>query len=164
MSSITETVTQALPSLSLSASDTPPAATPAPPTQSTKPTKAGQWQPLDRALGFDDPAYKYKRFLPDWEATDYKLPPTLPFKHVDPGLAAKDDPEYLDFLQGGEVEELTPDFGSEVKGVQLSELDDKGRQRLARFVAERGVVVSIGFVGASNDWVSDELTLCSRWI
>lgn len=138
MSSITETLTQALPSLSLSG--TP--ATTSPKAEAIKPAKSGQWQPLDPALGFDDPNYKYKQFLPDWDKTDYKLPPTKPFEHVDPGLAAQDDNDYLDFLGGGKADELTPNFGTEVNGVQLSELDNKGRQRLARFVAERGVVVS----------------------
>ena len=59
-----------------------------------------------------------------------------------PGLAALDDADYLEFLKAAEVEELTPDFRSDVSGVQLSALDTVGRQRLARFVADRGVVVS----------------------
>jgi len=137
MACTTETLTEELPSRTLAGAATAPAKI----SEPGKP-KRGQWQPLDPALGFEDPSYKYKRYLPEWETTAYQLPPTEPFEHVDPGLAAKDDSKYLGFLKDGQVEELTPNFGSDVSGVQLSALDAKGRQRLARFVAERGVVVS----------------------
>jgi sulfonate dioxygenase len=46
----------------------------------------------------------------------------------------------LPHLAGAEVEELTPRFGSSVEGVQLNKLDDAGRQQLALYVAQRGVV------------------------
>jgi sulfonate dioxygenase len=42
---------------------------------------------------------------------------------------------------GYSVKEISPKFGSEVRGVQLSQLSDEGKNDLARFVAERGVVV-----------------------
>jgi len=151
--SLTETTTQQLPSLELTGSATPnsssyhdvarPAtAEPSAAAMSKERSQplTSQWQPLEPTLGFADPAYKYKRFLPTW-TNSLKLPPLEPFDHIDPGLAALGDADYLDFLKGGQVEELTPEFGSDVSGVQLSALDAKGRQRLARFVAERGVVV-----------------------
>lgn len=103
--------------------------------------------------------YKYARFLPSFDPS-LRLPRLEPFVHVDPGtppshgassvasltlsiagLKALDDPEPRSFLNGASVEELTPEFGSEIEGLQLHSLDTRGRQQLARFVAERGVVV-----------------------
>jgi len=43
-------------------------------------------------------------------------------------------------LTGVSVEHLTPTIGSEVKGIQISSLNNAGRDQLARFVAERKVV------------------------
>jgi sulfonate dioxygenase len=39
-----------------------------------------------------------------------------------------------------QVENLSPKFGSEVRGIQLSSLTDAGKDELALFVAQRGVV------------------------
>lgn len=39
------------------------------------------------------------------------------------------------------VKDLTPKFGSEIRGIQLSQLPDSAKNDLARYVAERGVVV-----------------------
>lgn len=56
--------------------------------RSTAEGSRGQWNgQLDPALGFDDPTYKYKDFLPVFR-NDYKLPPLEPFEHRDPGLDA----------------------------------------------------------------------------
>lgn len=44
------------------------------------------------------------------------------------------------FPQGTSITELTPTIGSEVKGIQLSQLNDAGKDELARYVAERKVV------------------------
>lgn len=89
----------------------------------------------------DGDVYPYEHFLPFFD-TELRLPPLEPFKHVDPGHKALSDPSPRSFLQGAEVDDLTPDFGSEVSGVQLHQLDERGRQQLALFVAQRGVVVS----------------------
>jgi len=64
-----------------------------------------------------------------------------PFKHVEHGLDA--DPTYPDLLPKGVVTttELTPTIGTEVSGIQLSSLSNAGKDQLARFVAERKVVV-----------------------
>ena len=68
------------------------------------------------------PDYAYARFLPSFDQT-LKLPPLEPFEHVDPGHAAlkHDDPQ--SFLRGAQVSHLTPKFGSEVEGLQLSNLN-----------------------------------------
>jgi len=87
--------------------------------------------------------YPYARYLPTFDG-DLKLPPLQDFTHIDPGHQALEHADPLAFLagEGVQVEELTPQFGSEVSGLQLDKLDDRGRQQLALFVAKRGVVVS----------------------
>lgn len=157
--SITETVTGVtapLSSLSLRADSTAPA--PAPASDSTPPSVGGAspsavgWNKSAFA-GYDDPDYKYARFLPSFDH-DFKLPPLEPFEHHDPGLEAVDDPEPRAFLEGAVYEEMTPEFGSEVSGLQLHELDTKARQQLARFVAERGVVAfrDQDFIDKDPEW------------
>jgi sulfonate dioxygenase len=66
--------------------------------------------------------YPYKHLLPSYDQS-LKLPPLEPFEHVDPGHAALNDVNPRSFLQSAEVKNLTPKFGSEVKGIQLSRLD-----------------------------------------
>ncbi|BGP41453.1 hypothetical protein JCM10450v2_005495 [Rhodotorula kratochvilovae] len=130
--SATETITSTLHSLSIrpEAEKAPAASTP---TKREKP----RWYSETAKPG---DAYPYDHFLPTFDR-NLKLPPLEPFEHVDPGLKALDDPTPRSFLEGAEVDELTPEFGSEVEGIQLHELDDRARQQLALYVAQRGVVV-----------------------
>lgn len=166
MPSATETVTSAIHSLSIrpQAEEKPDApAVSTTPSPASAPKQKLQWPSQNAKPG---ESYKYERFLPYFDH-DLHLPPLQPFEHVDPGtlerlpslyhptyeitspspsgLKALDDPEPRSFLNGASVEELTPEFGSEVEGVQLHELDARGRQQLARYVAERGVVVSLAY-------------------
>ncbi|KAE8343758.1 hypothetical protein BDV24DRAFT_161067 [Aspergillus arachidicola] len=69
-----------------------------------------------------------------------RLPPLEPFEHHEHGKNA--DPTFPDLFPpgAGVIEHLTPQFGSEVSGIQLSQLTDKGRDQLALFVAQRKVV------------------------
>jgi sulfonate dioxygenase len=85
--------------------------------------------------------YPYEHFLPFFDQ-NLHLPPLTPFKHFDPGHEALKHADPLAFLRDADVDELTPDFGSEVSGIQLHQLDAVGRQQLALYVARRGVVVS----------------------
>ncbi|EGV62001.1 alpha-ketoglutarate-dependent sulfonate dioxygenase [Yamadazyma tenuis] len=84
---------------------------------------------------------KYPEFLPTWNPND-KLPPLKFFKHEDPGCRA--DPKFPNLLPKDREfinQKITPKMGSEIRGIQLSQLDDKGKDELALFVAQRGVVV-----------------------
>lgn len=82
---------------------------------------------------------KYPEFLPTWDPTQ-KFPPLKFFKHEDPGLRA--DPSLKNLLLGGHtIKRITPKMGSEIDGVQLSELSSAGKDELALLVAQRGVVV-----------------------
>lgn len=71
--------------------------------------------------------YKYQRFLPSYDKS-LKLPPLEPFEHVDPGLAALKDENPRAFLENAGVRNLTPSFGSEVSGIQLSKLDQHAKR------------------------------------
>ena len=99
------------------------------------------------------PDYKYKQFLPSFDH-DYKLPPLEPFEHVDPGTAALKDPTPRSFLDDASVSDLSPKFGSEVSGIQLSHLDERAKSQLALYVAQRGVVVfrDQDFVEQNPEW------------
>jgi taurine dioxygenase/sulfonate dioxygenase len=62
-----------------------------------------------------------------------------PFTHVEHGKDA--DPSFKDLLvEGTKIQHLTPTTGSEVTGVQLSQLSEAGKDQLALLVAQRKVV------------------------
>ena len=83
----------------------------------------------------------YPAFLPTWDRSLHYDPYTLLENVPQPGLHA--DPKKPNLLghKGTHITHLTPKFGSEVRGVQLSSLSDAGKNELALLVAERGVVV-----------------------
>ncbi|KAK9460578.1 uncharacterized protein V1516DRAFT_677101 [Lipomyces oligophaga] len=89
---------------------------------------------------FEDAAYP--KYLPTWNTKEH-YGPLEPFEHVDPGTRA--DPSLPNLFpadnESHKVKRLTPKFGSEVRGVQLSQLSAAGRDELALYVAQRGVVV-----------------------
>ncbi|POY73312.1 hypothetical protein BMF94_3647 [Rhodotorula taiwanensis] len=126
--SATTTVTQS--ALTLRATEEKKAS-----TGSTRPQKLRWWG----ETGESEEAYPYRHFLPFFDK-ELRLPPLTPFKHFDPGHDALKHEDPQSFLAHADVDELTPDFGSEVSGIQLHELDTVGRQQLALYVAQRGVV------------------------
>lgn len=145
MAAITETITEAVGTLRLRPSEAPtessavrPGATAA--TAGARPPKA-KWYSETANEGDARAPYKYAAYLPTFDG-HLKLPPLELFEHVDPGHQAVNDPDARSFLRDADVEDITPGFGSEVlSGVKLDELDTKGRQQLALYVAQRGVVV-----------------------
>jgi sulfonate dioxygenase len=98
----------------------------------TTSTQTGLVDTVDRLtlrggeLSAKDKDYKYARYLPTYDHS-IKLPPLEPFEHVDPGHAAKNDPNPRAFLEGATETHLTPKFGTEVEGIQLSKLDQKAK-------------------------------------
>ena len=65
--------------------------------------------------------------------------PLQPFEHYEHGKDA--DPSLKNLLkEGSRVEDITSSIGAEVFGMQLSQLDDKGKDELALFVAQKKVV------------------------
>ena len=85
-------------------------------------------------------AASHPNYLPNWEnRTQY--PPLQPFDHVEHGRDA--DKSLPNLFPGGEgkyAEDLTGNIGAEVRGVQLSQLSDAGKDELALFVAQKKVV------------------------
>jgi sulfonate dioxygenase len=71
------------------------------------------------------------------------FPPLEPTKFVDRGLAAdKSKPNLLRKNDPNVVAtKLTPLVGTEIRGLQLSQLTDVQKDELALLIAERGVVV-----------------------
>ncbi|KAA8645886.1 TauD/TfdA dioxygenase family protein [Aspergillus tanneri] len=86
------------------------------------------------------PPASFPHYLPVWDNETEKYPPLQPFEHYDHGKDA--DPSFPDLLPEGKVEldHLTPTIGSEIKGIQLSQLTKEGKDQLALFVAQRKVV------------------------
>ena len=147
MSTVTDTITQTLPTLSLRSTKPKEEVEEPERGRSTKPKWFGE-------TGKPASEYKYARYLPTFDA-HLKLPPLEPFEHVDPGHQALSDPEPQAFLKGAEVEELTPQFGSDVSGIQLHKLDKRGREQLALWVAQRGVVAfrDQDFIDQDPEWL-----------
>lgn len=85
-------------------------------------------------------ASNYPEYLPTWDPKQ-KFPKVKFFEHNDPGARA--DPSFPNlFPKDGEVlKKITPKLGTEVRGVQISELSEKGKDELALFVAQRGVAI-----------------------
>lgn len=92
-----------------------------------------------------DPKYRAKAqfpdFLPTWNPKE-KYPPLTFHKYDDPALRANEG--LINLLpkdSGVETKRITPKLGTEVKGVQLSQLSSEAKDELALLVAQRGIVV-----------------------
>ncbi|KAJ7065255.1 hypothetical protein C8F01DRAFT_1124921 [Mycena amicta] len=83
--------------------------------------------------------YKYAHLMPVYSTTKY--PPLEYFEYVDPGSRALKHSNPRSFLDGAEVVELTPEFGSDIRGCNLATLTSDQKDQLALEVARRGVVV-----------------------
>ncbi|EMG49497.1 JLP1 Alpha-ketoglutarate-dependent sulfonate dioxygenase [Candida maltosa Xu316] len=84
---------------------------------------------------------KYPDFLPTWDP-NFKLPPLKFEKYIDP--ASRADPSFPNLFPKDakySTKRITPKFGTEVDGIQLSQLNDKGRDELALLLAQRKVLL-----------------------
>ncbi|KAE8376606.1 alpha-ketoglutarate-dependent taurine dioxygenase [Aspergillus bertholletiae] len=88
----------------------------------------------------DQPPASFPHYLPVWDPETANHPPLEPFEHTEHGKDA--DPTFPELLPVGKVklDHLTPSIGSEVGGIQLSQLTTRGKDQLALFVAQRKVV------------------------
>lgn len=76
-------------------------------------------------------SYRYAHLLPAFPRDEH-FPPLTPFEHVDPAARALTHPNPRAFLDGAtSVVELTPNLGTEVRGVNLATLSSEGRDQLA---------------------------------
>ncbi|OCB91188.1 TauD-domain-containing protein [Sanghuangporus baumii] len=120
----TQTLTQAIATLSLRAKDAPEKHKTDKPQEEVKPEET----------------YKYAHLLPVFPKEHF--PPLEPFEHVDPGHRALTHPNPRSFLDNAtSVIELTPNLGTEVYGVNLAKLTSDERDQVALEVARRGLVV-----------------------
>ncbi|KAI0079060.1 TauD-domain-containing protein [Panus rudis PR-1116 ss-1] len=83
------------------------------------------------------PSYPF--YYPYFDASE-KFPPTELFEHTDPGSRADPKKPHL-LTPETKTRDLSPYLGTEVKGVQISQLSKEGLDELALLVAERKVVV-----------------------
>jgi sulfonate dioxygenase len=81
----------------------------------------------------------YPDYLPHYDPLE-KVEMVGPFDHKDPGLRADPSKANL-FAKATKVTNLSPHCGTELVGVQLTDLTSEGLDELALFVAERGCVV-----------------------
>ncbi|KAK4208307.1 TfdA family taurine catabolism dioxygenase TauD [Rhypophila decipiens] len=87
--------------------------------------------------------YKYSAYLPVYDEKT-SFPPLQPFEFNDRGLVAnKAKSNLLSTKENPDlkVSKLTPVIGTEIRGLQLSKLNDLQKDELALLIAERGVVV-----------------------
>ncbi|TCD66135.1 hypothetical protein EIP91_001744 [Steccherinum ochraceum] len=82
----------------------------------------------------------YPAYLPHFDVNE-KFPPTEIFEFTDPALKA--DPKKPNLLGGADVKvnHLTPYLGTEISGVQISQLSKEGLAELGLYTAERKVLV-----------------------
>jgi sulfonate dioxygenase len=108
MSTVSETVTQPFPTITL--------------------------RPQSHTNGVSvDAIYKYAHLLPSVSSEQY--PPLQPFEHSDPGHRALSHPEPRSFLRNANrVTDIQPVLGTEIEGIKLTDLDNDGRDQLALFV------------------------------
>ncbi|KAL6703596.1 hypothetical protein ACN47E_009541 [Coniothyrium glycines] len=107
--------------------------------------KNAEGQPIKLAVAYSGEVHeqsKYAAYLPVYD-TSTTYPPTPLFDFVDrghnvdpakPNLLSKEN----DSLR---ITKLTPRIGTEIKGLQLSQLTHEQKDELALLIAERGVVV-----------------------
>ncbi|KAJ4368752.1 hypothetical protein N0V83_005834 [Neocucurbitaria cava] len=103
-------------------------------------------EPIKLAVAYDDKVHnesKYSDYLPVYDTTT-KFPPTELFDFEDRGHHA--DPAKPNLLPkttntGIKAIKLTPRIGTEITGLQLSQLSNVQKDELALLLAERGVVV-----------------------
>ncbi|SPN99242.1 related to E.coli dioxygenase [Cephalotrichum gorgonifer] len=101
--------------------------------------------PTKLALAFNSEIhkeYKYTDYLPVYD-NETTFPPLQPFEFNDRALVA--DKKFRNLLSADnasrKASKLTPSIGTEIRGLQLSSLDDRQKDELALLLAERGVVV-----------------------
>ncbi|RSL49013.1 hypothetical protein CEP53_009327 [Fusarium sp. AF-6] len=86
--------------------------------------------------------YKYGAYLPVYDETT-AFPPLQPFEFNDRGLVANKAKSNLFPENNSDIHasKITPVIGTEIRGLQLSQLNDLQKDELALLIAERGVVV-----------------------
>ncbi|KAJ0340365.1 hypothetical protein COL154_011059 [Colletotrichum chrysophilum] len=111
----------------------------------TTTTAEAEQAPIKLTLAYDDKIhdqYKYSQYLPVYDEKT-SFPPLQPFEFNDRGLVAHKEKLNLFPKDNSTIKatKLTPVIGTEIRGLQLSKLDDRQKDELALLIADRGVVV-----------------------
>ncbi|KAJ2923201.1 hypothetical protein H1R20_g13893, partial [Candolleomyces eurysporus] len=86
-----------------------------------------------------DPGPSYPQYLPYFDPEE-KWPPLELFEHIDAGSRANPaKPNLLN--ENSKVSHISPYLGTEIRGVQLSQLSKEGLDELALYTAERKVLI-----------------------
>lgn len=110
--------------------------------------------PLKTRRDYTKDEYRYKNFLPYVTLTSEAG--LAPYEHVD--VASRADPEKKTlFAAIPNRVDMTPHIGTEVRGLQLSKLNEKQKDELALYVAERGIVVfrDQDFLDQGIEWIKE---------
>lgn len=101
----------------------------------------------------------YPAYLPT-RPEGYAAPVPLPFFEAEePGRGA--DPAKAALLKGGaSLSSITPRIGTEIRGVQISQLSKEGLDEVALLAAERGVLVFVSSLLLGNEGLSSTKPLC----
>ncbi|KAG2130711.1 hypothetical protein DEU56DRAFT_860318 [Suillus clintonianus] len=83
------------------------------------------------------PSYPF--YYPYYDANE-KFPPTQVYEHTDPGAKADRAKPHL-LTPDTNVSHLSPFLGTEISGVQISQLSEEGLNELALYAAERKVLI-----------------------
>lgn len=90
---------------------------------------------------------KYKDFLPTWNPHS-KLPPLKQFDFIDKGTFGSENYVSLSSHVSDKgttlpvsFKKITPKFGTEVKNLQLSSLNENQKNDLGKLISDRGVVI-----------------------
>ncbi|WQF76520.1 Putative TauD/TfdA-like domain, taurine dioxygenase TauD-like superfamily [Colletotrichum destructivum] len=93
----------------------------------------------ETSINYEEEKYQYENYLPHF--VPGLQSPLKEFSHVDVGLRADPEKTFLLKAPGVTHEEITPAIGTEIHGVQLSQLDSAQLDEMALLAAERGVVL-----------------------
>ncbi|KAG5644470.1 hypothetical protein DXG03_008371 [Asterophora parasitica] len=86
----------------------------------------------------EDNGPSYPLYYPHWDLNE-KFPPTEIHEFTEPGTRA--DPAKPNLLANAKVTDISPYLGTEVTGVQISQLTKEGLDELALYTAERKVLL-----------------------
>ncbi|TVY42616.1 Alpha-ketoglutarate-dependent sulfonate dioxygenase [Lachnellula occidentalis] len=95
--------------------------------------------PTATSIDYTKEKYKYEAYLP--YSTQGRQPPLEEFVHVDVGMRADPEKKRLFGVSDVIIQEVTPNVGTEIQDIQLSQLSPEQLDDLALLAAERGVVI-----------------------
>lgn len=103
----------------------------------------------------------YPAYLPTRPDGFAATPNVAAFEGDEPGLRAHSAKSTI-LGPGTTAENITPRIGTEIRGVQLSQLSKAGLDEVALLAAERGVLVFVGRFRRCLVWSAIELTIIAR--